>query len=132
MRYKVYPQISQRTQIKKDKRLFISSESPPLHDLAILDKYSATISSNKNLQKEVVNQILHWIDEGLDDWCISRDGPYFGFKIPGSKNKYYYVWLDAPIGYISSLTNYFKGNLKKAETYWNDSRIIHIIGKDQK
>ncbi|MBU0472063.1 MAG: methionine--tRNA ligase [Nanoarchaeota archaeon] len=88
------------------------------------------LTSNKNLQKEVVNQILHWIDEGLDDWCISRDGPYFGFKIPGSKNKYYYVWLDAPIGYISSLTNYFKGNLKKAETYWNDSRIIHIIGKD--
>ncbi|MFH1770790.1 MAG: methionine--tRNA ligase [archaeon] len=88
------------------------------------------LTENKNLQKEVVNQILHWVNEGLEDWCISRDGPYFGFKIPGTKDKYYYVWLDAPVGYISSLTNYLKGDIKKGEKYWNDSKILHVIGKD--
>jgi len=72
---------------------------------------------------------LNWIKDGLEDWDISRDGPYFGFKIPGEKNKYYYVWLDAPIGYISSFANYLKST-KKAEKIWNESKIIHFIGKD--
>ena len=65
----------------------------------------------------------------MEDWDISRDGPYFGFKIPGEKNKYYYVWLDAPVGYISSLANYLKST-KKTEKTWNESKIIHFIGKD--
>jgi len=69
----------------------------------------------------------------LKDWDISRDGPYFGFKIPGEKDKYYYVWLDAPIGYIASTENYCKK--KKCDVladYWKnkDTRIIHVIGKD--
>ncbi|RMF07194.1 methionine--tRNA ligase, partial [Candidatus Woesearchaeota archaeon] len=92
------------------------------------------ISSNKELQPEVRNHVLSWIDEGLDDWCISRDGPYFGFKIPGEENKYFYVWLDAPIGYISSTANYCKthGNKCSAEDYWtgNKADIYHFIGKD--
>jgi len=87
------------------------------------------IKNNKNLQDEVKNFVLNWIKDGLEDWDISRDGPYFGFKIPGEKNKYYYVWLDAPIGYISSLANYLKST-KKAEKTWNDSEIVHFIGKD--
>ncbi len=92
-----------------------------------LEKY---IKENKNFQPEIKNFILNWIKEGLEDWNISRDGPYFGFKIPGEENKYYYVWLDAPIGYISSLANYLKNDTKKAEKTWNESKIIHFIGKD--
>ncbi len=87
------------------------------------------IKSNKNLQQEAKNFVLNWIKDELEDWNISRDGPYFGFKIPGEENKYYYVWLDAPIGYISSLANYLK-NTKKTEKAWNESKIIHFIGKD--
>jgi methionyl-tRNA synthetase len=88
--------------------------------------------NNKNLQNEIRNQILNWVHGGLDDWCISRDGPYFGFKIPGEENKYFYVWLDAPIGYIASTVNYCKDKEFTADEIWqkNDSTIIHFIGKD--
>ncbi len=81
-------------------------------------------------QPEIKNQILNWIKDGLDDWCISRDAPYFGFKIPGETKKYFYVWLDAPIGYMASLANYLKKDVKKADKYWNDAEVIHFIGKD--
>ncbi|MEM2130918.1 MAG: methionine--tRNA ligase, partial [Candidatus Woesearchaeota archaeon] len=87
------------------------------------------IKDNNELQEEIKNQILEWIDKGLQDWCISRDGPYFGFKIPNEENKYFYVWLDAPIGYLSSLANYFK-DVDKAEKHWKNSKVIHFIGKD--
>jgi len=93
----------------------------------ILEKW---LNENKNLQPEIVNFILNWIKEGLRDWDISRDGPYFGFNIPGEKDKYYYVWLDAPIGYISSFSNTLGLDVKKAEKEWNKSKIIHFIGKD--
>ena len=88
------------------------------------------ISKNENFQQEIKNFVLNWIKEGLEDWNVSRDGPYFGFKIPGEKNKYYYVWLDAPIGYISSLANYLNKDTKKTEKAWNESKIVHFIGKD--
>ncbi len=88
------------------------------------------ISKNENFQQEIKNFVLNWIKEGLEDWNISRDGPYFGFKIPGEENKYYYVWLDAPIGYISSLANYLNKDTKKTEKAWNESKIVHFIGKD--
>ncbi len=87
------------------------------------------LTKNERLQPEVRNQILGWIEQGLDDWCISRDGPYFGFKIPGS-DKYFYVWLDAPIGYISSLAHYLGGDTASAETVWNRAEVQHFIGKD--
>lgn len=93
-------------------------------------KLKKWITENKLIQKEIKNFVFNWIKEGLEDWCISRDGPYFGFKIPGEKNKYYYVWLDAPIGYISSAANYFGKNVKKTEKEWNKADIIHFIGKD--
>jgi len=93
-------------------------------------KLEKWIKDNKNLQEETKNFVLNWIKEGLEDWNVSRDGPYFGFKIPGEENKYYYVWLDAPIGYIASFANYLKKDVKKAEKEWNKSKIIHIIGKD--
>lgn len=98
-----------------------------------LSKFSKKLESwldqNKNLQKEVVNFIKNWIKDGLEDWDISRDKPYFGFKIPDSE-LYYYVWLDAPIGYISSFANFLKKDVKKAEKIWNKSDVIHFIGKD--
>ena len=94
------------------------------------DKLEKYISGNKNLQPEIKKQILNWIKGGLEDWCISRDAPYFGFKIPGEDKKYFYVWLDAPVGYIASLANYLKGDVDAAQNQWNNSEVIHFIGKD--
>ncbi len=84
-----------------------------------------------NFQQEIVNFITNWLEK-LDDWCISRDGPYFGFKIPGEENKYFYVWLDAPIGYISSTANYCQKNNLDVSDYWRNEQteIIQFIGKD--
>ncbi len=96
---------------------------------AFSDKLKRWLEANESLQQETKNFALNWIKEGLEDWNISRDGPYFGFKIPGEQNLYYYVWLDAPIGYIASFAHTI-GDLKVAEDRWNDSEIIHFIGKD--
>ncbi len=85
---------------------------------------------NSDFQEESKNYVLSWINTGLKDWDISRDGPYFGFKIPGEENKFFYVWLDAPIGYISSLQHFLNKNLEDTKKFWNDSFIIHFIGKD--
>jgi methionyl-tRNA synthetase len=87
----------------------------------------------RNFQPEVVNYLNNWIDEGLQDWDISRDGPYFGFNIPGEEDKYFYVWLDAPIGYLASCKNYCtKNNIDAEKEYFfnPDSKMLHIIGKD--
>lgn len=90
------------------------------------------LENNKNLQSEVKNYVFRWLEGGLDDWDITRDGPYFGFLIPGETNKYFYVWLDAPIGYIASTDNYCKQHGQKVDDYWRspDTKIIHFIGKD--
>jgi len=83
-------------------------------------------------QKSVANKLDEWFKAGLKDWDISRDGPYFGFKIPGEENKYFYVWLDAPIGYIASAKNYCDKNGLDFEQLWNGSQyeLYHFIGKD--
>jgi len=90
------------------------------------------LKGNEKLQQEIRNQILSWVYEGLHDWCISRDGPYFGFRIPDEENKYFYVWLDAPIGYIASTANYCRDKPCTADDYWQspEGTIIHFIGKD--
>lgn len=85
------------------------------------------------MQEDMSNFVMHWIDQGLRQWCISRDGPYFGFKIPDTENKFFYVWLDAPIGYISSTAKWCADNGVDVDTFWNkDSSgdVIHFIGKD--
>jgi methionyl-tRNA synthetase len=100
---------------------------------SLSDKLKKWLEGNKNLQPEMKNYVLNWIKEGLQDWDISRDGPYFGFNIPGEKDLYYYVWLDAPIGYIASAQNYCKKNgLDVVKNYLQskDSRMINFIGKD--
>jgi len=90
------------------------------------------LANNREIQNEVKNFVLNWINAGLQDWCISRDGPYFGFKIPGEADKYYYVWLDAPIGYFASLANYSSRHNIDVNEYLTgkNSEMIHFIGKD--
>lgn len=91
-----------------------------------------------HLQDEVANKLAEWLDSGLQEWDISRDAPYFGFEIPGEKNKFFYVWLDAPIGYLASFKNYLsKQDGVDVEAtfheYWKpDStcEVYHFIGKD--
>ena len=83
-------------------------------------------------QKSVANKLDEWFKTGLKDWDISRDGPYFGFKIPGEENKFFYVWLDAPIGYMASAKNYCDRNSLDFDKMWNSSEyeLYHFIGKD--
>ena len=83
-------------------------------------------------QKSVANKLEEWFASGLKDWDISRDKPYFGFNIPGEKDKFFYVWLDAPIGYMASCKNYCDKNELDFENLWNsgDYELYHFIGKD--
>ncbi|HZS80318.1 MAG TPA: methionine--tRNA ligase [Herbaspirillum sp.] len=91
------------------------------------------LNSNR-LQPEVINKAREWLDSagGLGDWDISRDAPYFGIKIPDAPGKYFYVWLDAPIGYLASLKNYFEKTGRDFDTFMADDRTeqYHFIGKD--
>ncbi len=81
---------------------------------------------------EVANKLLEWFDEPLRGWCISRDAPYFGFEIPGHPNKFFYVWVDAPIGYMASLTKWCEKNKENFADWWqnSDAELYHFIGKD--
>jgi methionyl-tRNA synthetase len=83
-------------------------------------------------QKSVANKLDEWFKAGLKDWDISRDWPYFGFKIPGEENKFFYVWLDAPIGYMASAKNYCDRKGLDFDKVWNgpDYELYHFIGKD--
>ncbi len=85
------------------------------------------------LQSQVANKLNEWIEMGLQDWDISRDAPYFGFEIPGTEDKFFYVWLDAPIGYIASFERFCKESGLNFEEYWNEgneTELYHFIGKD--
>ena len=85
------------------------------------------------LQPAVASKLEEWFGAGLRDWDISRDEPYFGFEIPGEQGKYFYVWLDAPIGYLSSLLNYCRRTGRDFDRYWkpdSDAEVYHFIGKD--
>jgi methionyl-tRNA synthetase len=85
------------------------------------------------LQESVANKLREWTDGGLQEWDISRDAPYFGFRIPGEDDKYFYVWLDAPIGYMGSFQAYCNDTGIPFEDYWlpgGDTELYHFIGKD--
>ena len=87
------------------------------------------------LPVSIANKLDEWFENGLNDWDISRDAPYFGFEIPDAPNKYFYVWVDAPIGYMSSFENYIKAkrpDLDFNEFWKKDSKneVYHFIGKD--
>ena len=86
-----------------------------------------------SLQPAIANKLNEWIEAGLQDWDISRDAPYFGFEIPGYPGKYFYVWLDAPIGYIASCEDFCKRRNEDFASYWQpegDAELYHFIGKD--
>ena len=107
--------------VKDSEHLYFELE--PQHDY--LEKWIPGHTTS-----DVSNKLLEWFKEPLRGWCISRDAPYFGFEIPGYKDKFFYVWVDAPIGYIASLTNWCKKNGKG--DLWNDEgvELYHFIGKD--
>lgn len=88
--------------------------------------------SSGHTHSSVSNKLDEWFKAGLNDWDISRDGPYFGFKIPGEEDKYFYVWLDAPIGYMASVKNYCDRNGLDFDKLWNSDEyeLYHFIGKD--
>ncbi|MBF6056998.1 methionine--tRNA ligase [Thiomicrorhabdus heinhorstiae] len=86
-----------------------------------------------HLQTQIANKIDEWLEGGLRGWDISRDAPYFGFEIPGEQNKYFYVWLDAPIGYMSSFKAYCEKSGLNFDEYWqkdSQAELYHFIGKD--
>ena len=85
------------------------------------------------LQEPIANKLKEWLEAGLQDWDISRDAPYFGFEIPGHPEKYFYVWLDAPIGYMASHEALCREQGDDFDAYWlpgGDTELYHFIGKD--
>ena len=85
------------------------------------------------LQEAVANKLAEWLDDELQQWDISRDAPYFGFEIPGAPGKFFYVWLDAPIGYMASFENLCERSEYNFDDYWqagSDAELYHFIGKD--
>lgn len=120
----------------------VVSGSPPIqktseHYFFRLEKYTDILKQYINsdaISSEIKNKINEWFKEGLKQWDISRDAPYFGFTIPNVPNKYFYVWLDAPIGYIASFKNLCsKRKDLNFDAYWKDStqtELYHFIGKD--
>ncbi|PIE44206.1 MAG: methionine--tRNA ligase [Gammaproteobacteria bacterium] len=86
------------------------------------------------LQAQIANKLAEWLESGLKEWDISRDAPYFGFEIPGEPNKFFYVWLDAPIGYMASFKNLCdKRDDLNFDDYWQagaETELYHFIGKD--
>lgn len=125
----------------KDPKSVISGATPiekeSEHYFFCLDHYQTFLQDwlqTHNLQPEIVKKLTEWFDVGLTQWDISRDGPYFGFEIPGVPNKYFYVWLDAPIGYMASFKNFCDRTPELSfDEYWNkDSKteLYHFIGKD--
>jgi methionyl-tRNA synthetase len=114
-----------------------------LSDPKCVEFLSGWLDTPERLQPQVVNKAREWLsgkgDEALDDWDISRDAPYFGIPIPDAPGKYFYVWLDAPIGYLASLQNYFDTGAARARgehrTFAQflaapDTEQVHFIGKD--
>jgi methionyl-tRNA synthetase len=87
-----------------------------------------------NLHQNITSKLEEWFEAGLQDWDISRDAPYFGFRIPGTEDKYFYVWLDAPVGYLASFLHYCNETEGlDFDEYWNpghDTETYHFIGKD--
>jgi len=86
-----------------------------------------------HLQPQIANKLDEWLETGLRGWDISRDAPYFGFEIPGEKDKFFYVWLDAPIGYMSSFKAYCDKSGLDFDEYWKEdskAELYHFIGKD--
>ena len=122
-------------------RSLISGATPVLneseHYFFDLGQYTDFLKdwlASGHVQPEVANKLQEWLGDGLRPWDISRDAPYFGFVIPGTTDKYFYVWMDAPIGYMASFKHYAASRNDVAfEDYWDagsDAELHHFIGKD--
>ena len=88
---------------------------------------------NECVQEQMIHKLNEWFESGLQNWDISRDAPYWGFEIPDAPGKYFYVWLDAPIGYMASFKNWCDKNGVDFDEYWSESsnaELYHFIGKD--
>lgn len=124
---KPYSVISGATPIEKESEHFFF-KLPDFQDFLKEWTRSGT------LQDEVANKLSEWLDSGLQEWDISRDAPYFGFEIPDAPGKYFYVWLDAPIGYMASFKNLCdRRDDLSFDDYWkpdSDAEVYHFIGKD--
>jgi methionyl-tRNA synthetase len=118
--------ISGATPIEKDSEHFFFA-LPEFRDMLSQWTRSGT------LQDPVANKLREWLDTELQEWDISRDAPYFGFEIPGSPGKFFYVWLDAPIGYMASFKHLCDRTEYNFDDYWQkgkDTELYHFIGKD--
>jgi methionyl-tRNA synthetase len=118
--------ISGTTPIEKDSEHYF-------FDLPQFEKELKDWTKAGHLQDEVSNKLGEWFEQGLQQWDISRDAPYFGFKIPGTKDKYFYVWLDAPIGYMASFKKLCDNSDLNFDEFFNkdsDTELYHFIGKD--
>jgi methionyl-tRNA synthetase len=128
-----YSALSGATPVLKESEHFFFKLSDP-RCIAFLQNWT----QDGRLQNEVANKVREWLTPaadgsgGLSDWDISRDAPYFGIEIPDAPGKYFYVWLDAPVGYLASLKNYLGKIGVDFEQYINDPAVeqIHFIGKD--
>ncbi|RVU30560.1 methionine--tRNA ligase [Neptunomonas marina] len=88
---------------------------------------------DNHVQEQMIHKLNEWFEAGLQNWDISRDAPYWGFEIPDAPGKYFYVWLDAPIGYMASFKNWCDNNGVSFDEYWSeasDTELYHFIGKD--
>ena len=121
-----YSSVSGATPIKKEN----------LHYFFKLSDFKEMLHNwigSDHLQPEITNKLKEWFQAGLQDWDISRDAPYFGFEIPNAPGKFFYVWLDAPIGYMASLQQYCDRTGEDFDMYWNvnsNHEVYHFIGKD--
>ena len=119
----------------------VVTNSPPItketehffFKLSNYDDFLKNWISEETTQSEIRNKLSEWLSEGLADWDITRDKPYFGFNIPNAKDKFFYVWLDAPVGYIASFKNYCMKQNVNFEEFWDketSTELYHFIGKD--
>lgn len=124
----------------KNARSVVSGATPVLKDsehyffdLPAFGQMLQDWTRSGSLQEEMANKLQEWFKDGLQMWDISRDAPYFGFEIPGAPGKFFYVWLDAPIGYLASFKNLCNKNAIDFDSYWqpgSDAEVYHFIGKD--
>ncbi|TKB45746.1 methionine--tRNA ligase [Thalassotalea mangrovi] len=102
-------------------------------DLPAFEQMLKDWTRSGSLQEEMANKLAEWFEQGLQQWDISRDAPYFGFEIPGAPGKFFYVWLDAPIGYMGSFKNLCDKQGIDFDEFWkkdSDAELYHFIGKD--
>jgi methionyl-tRNA synthetase len=120
-----------KPELRTSDHLFFQLSAPPV--AAYLKQWTSAPSPGQSLQPEVLNKIKEWLEEGkLHDWDISRDAPYFGIPIPDAPGKYFYVWLDAPVGYLASLKAHLARQHIDFAKFLQDPRVeqYHFIGKD--